>query len=211
MTSEARANVPAWWAEGRLLENCNCTTVCPGHVHFSQACTHERCKGFWIVRFHGGELEGVDLAGVDAVVAYDSPQHMIAGDWTEVIVVSDGASEAQRTAVDRILSGAVGGPWQVLDRFVGRRLPTRSADIRVEEESRSKRIEVEGILDSTLEAIRGRDRERFVTFENMFNQVHAPSQVIARGTSRYDDGTISVTTDGTHGLWSDFRWEVSGD
>ena len=210
MTSEHMPRA-SWWAKGVLFENCNCTTVCPGHVHFSQACTHERCKGFWVVRFREGELDGVDLAGVDAVVAYDSPQRMISGDWTEAILVTDTASERQVGAVERILSGAVGGPWQVLDRFVAQRMPTRTAAIRIEEEDRTKRIVVDGVLESSIEAIKGRDREHLVTFENIFNQVHAPSQVIARGTSRYDDGTITLATEGTHGLWSDFSWVVTGE
>lgn len=201
----------SWWARGLLFENCNCTTVCPGHVHFSQDCTHERCKGFWVVRFREGMLDGVDLKGVDAVVAYDSPQQMIAGGWTETILISDTATPPQVDAVERILSGAVGGPWHVLDRFVEHRTPTRTARITIEEDDRAKKVMIKGVLESSVEAIRGRDRESRVTFENMFNQVHAPSQVIAMGTSRYDDGSIAVETQGSHGLWSDFSWTVTGE
>src|SRR5262249_59594081 len=29
----------SWWARGLLFENCSCTLVCPGHLHFSQNCT----------------------------------------------------------------------------------------------------------------------------------------------------------------------------
>jgi hypothetical protein len=209
MTSDT---APAsWWAKGLLFENCNCTTVCPGHVHFEQACTHERCKGYWAIRFRDGALGGVSLAGVDAVVAYDSPQRMIDGGWTEVILVGEGATAEQVEAVEAILTGVAGGPWEILARFVGRRLPTRRAPMHIVEEARTKRIRVEGILESTVEAIRGRDRSKPVTFENMFNQVHATTQVIARGTSSLDNGVVTVTTDQTHGLWSDFHWVVSGE
>ena len=201
----------AWWAKGLLFENCNCTVVCPGHVHFDQLCTHERCKGYWAIRFREGDLGGVDLTGVDAVVGYDSPQHMISGGWTEVILIGDGASAEQIGAVESILNGTAGGPWSVLDRFVEHRLPTRTVPMRILEEERSKQVEVDGELFSRVEAVRGRDRSKLVTFENMFNQVHAPSQVIAKGTTRYDDGTLSVATEETHGLWSDFNWVVSGD
>lgn len=205
------AAATAWWARGLLFENCNCTVVCPGHVHFDQLCTHERCKGYWAIRFREGALGGVDLAGVDAVVGYDSPQHMISGGWTEVILVGDQATVAQVDAAESILNGSVGGPWAVLDRFVEHRLPTRTVSMRIDEEPGSKRIEVEGLLSSRVEAIRGRDRSKLVTFENMFNQVHATSQVIAKGTTHYDDGTLTVSTVETHGLWSDFHWTVSGD
>ncbi len=200
----------AWWARGLLFENCNCTTVCPGHVHFSQNCTHPRCKGYWVVRFLEGELNGVDLGGVDAVVAYDSPQQMISGDWTESILISDTATAEQLDAVERILTGAVGGPWEVLDRFVAERVPTRRAEIRIEEDDTKKRVSVRDVLDGQVEAIRGRDRDLRVTFDNMYNQVHAPTQVIAMGTSRYDDGRISMQTEGSHALWSDFDWAVTG-
>jgi hypothetical protein len=104
----------------------------------------------------------------------------------------------------------VGGPWVVLARFVGRRLETRSLPVRIEDAGKTKRIVIDGLLDGVLEAIRGRDRERTVTFENMFNQIHAPSQVVARGTTNLDDGTLVVRTEGTHGLWSSFRWSNAG-
>jgi hypothetical protein len=198
----------AWWARGLLFENCSCQSVCPGHVNFDQLCTDERCVGYWALRFDEGELDSVSLAGVSAVVAYDSPQHMIEGHWTEALIVDERATEAQRAAVEKILTGKAGGPWEVLDRFVSKRLPTRYLPIRIDDDGRTKRVVVPGLLDSTIEAIRGRDRTKTVTFENMFNQIHAASQVIATGATRYDDGDITVRTDRTHALYSRFDWSA---
>ncbi len=53
--SPAPSQPPKWWAKGLLFENCCCQVVCPGHVHFDQACTLERCTGYWAVRFDEGE------------------------------------------------------------------------------------------------------------------------------------------------------------
>lgn len=47
-----------------------------------------------------------------------------------------------------------------------------------------------------------------VLFENIFNQIHAPKQVLATGTTAYDDGVIRIETAKTHGLFSNFEWRV---
>ncbi|MDW7709141.1 MAG: DUF1326 domain-containing protein [Deferrisomatales bacterium] len=200
--------VAPWHAEGLLFENCSCTLVCPGHVHFSQGCTLDRCVGYWAVRFDAGEIDGVDLAGAKAVVAFDSPQHMIEGGWTQVLVLDPAGAEAQRAQVERILRGEAGGPWAVLGRFVGERRPTILAPIVIEDEGRVKKVRVEGLLDARVEAIRGRDKGREVTFENMFNQIHPPSQVLALGSTVFDDGEIRIGTKDSHALYSHFTWRV---
>ncbi len=197
-----------WWAEGLLFENCNCTAVCPGHIHFSQKCTHEVCHGFWAIRFDGGRVGEVDLAGVDVVVVYETPQVMVDGGWKQVIIVSDRAGVAQRRAVEEILTGMRGGPWEILARFVGDGRPTRIARIRIEEAPERKSVTVKGVLEGAVEAIRGRNRAQPVTFENIYNQIHDTTQVIARGSTRYDDGEIVIANEGTHGLWSRFRWSA---
>ena len=69
----------SWWAKGLVFENCNCQLVCPGHIHFDQVCTHERCKGYWAIAFEDGEVGTTRLAGRRVVIAYDTPQRMIAG------------------------------------------------------------------------------------------------------------------------------------
>ncbi len=223
-----------WWAEGLLFENCNCTAVCPGHIHFSQKCTHEICHGFWAIRFEGGRVGAgggggsragdagrardmnragadgcagdIDLAGVDVVVVYETPQVMVDGGWKQVIIVSDRATGAQRRAVEEILTGMRGGPWEILARFVADAQPTRTAPIRIEEAPGRKAVTVTGVMRGAVEAIRGRNRAEPVTFENIYNQIHDTSQVIARGSTRYDDGEIVIANEGTHGLWSRFRW-----
>jgi len=135
---------------------------------------------------------------------------MIEGSWTEVVLIDAPAGDAQRNAVEGILTGQVGGPWEILARFVSNWLPTRTAAIRIEEEERGKRVSVDGILDASIEEIKGRDRSKPVTFENMYNQIHPPTQMLARGTTRHDDGTIRVDTKDTHGLYSSFHWRVEG-
>ena len=196
-----------WWAEGLLFENCNCTAVCPGHIHFSQPCTHEVCHGFWAISFEGGRVGGTDLAGVDAVVVYEAPQVMVDGGWRQRIIVSDRADRGQRRAVEEVVTGARGGPWEVLARFVSEALPTLSAPVRIDDAPGRKAVTVAGLLESTVEAIRGRNREDPVTFANIYNKVHDSTQVIALGSARYDDKEIVIDNKGTHGLWSRFRWK----
>ena len=195
-----------WWAEGLLFENCNCTAVCPGHIHFSQPCTHEVCRGFWAIRFEGGRVDGTDLAEVDAVVVYETPRVMVNGGWRQRIIVSEGAGRARRRAVEEIVTGRRGGPWEVLARFVSDPLPTRSAPMAIADAPGRKTVTVAGLLEGAIEAIRGRNRSEPVTFANIYNKIHDSTQVIARGSTRYDDGEIVIDNEGTHGLWSRFRW-----
>ena len=58
---EAATPVPAWWAKGLLFESCNCQIVCPGHIHFSNKCTHERCMGYWAIRLEEGTYGDVGI------------------------------------------------------------------------------------------------------------------------------------------------------
>ena len=242
-----RGMIDRWWARGLLFESCNCQVVCPGHVHFSQSCTHERCIGYWALRFDEGSYGGTRLDGVRAVVAFECPQLMIAGGWTEVLLIDEEASPDQREAVEAILRGDAGGPWEVLARFVSDWLPTRHVPIEIQDEGKIKRVWVgraargsvarksglmmEGagsprvksgaaveaddspdepvaLLEASVEDIRGWDRDLPVTFRNMFNQIHAPTQTIARGETRGAIGGIRLRNAGTHGLHSRFDWRV---
>ncbi len=260
---DAMSRPPGWWARGLLFESCNCQVVCPGHIHFSQQCTHERCIGYWALRFDEGRYGGIRLDGTRAVVAFECPRLMIAGDWTEVLLIDEAASSDQRAALETILRGDAGGPWEVLARFVSEWLPTRFAPIRIEDRGKVKRVRVGvphgsarasnttveaagpsdppdnraggtrptqeesdptgppddrargsateangSLLEASIEDIRGRDRDLPVTLRNMFNQIHAPTQTLARGETRGDVGAIHLRGTGTHGLHSRFEWRV---
>jgi hypothetical protein len=199
---------PAWWCRGLLFENCACTLVCPGHMHFSQLCTHERCKGFWAMRFDAGMFGDVPLAATKAVIVFDTPQRMIDGHWTQTIIIDKSASDAQRAALETILSGRAAGPWQKLNAFVEKQSPTEFHAIEMQDEDTVKRVSIADRLKGVVTQIRGRDRSKPVTFENIFNQIHAPSQVLALGDTDYDDGVIVISNRGTHGLTSTFEWSV---
>ena len=93
-----------WWAKGLSFENCSCQLVCPGHMHFEQLCTHERCLDYWAIRIKAGEFGHIPLADLRAVIAFDAPQHMISGDWTEIILIDENATSEQRAALETIFS-----------------------------------------------------------------------------------------------------------
>lgn len=208
MTSE-RSTVPAWWARGLLFENCTCTLVCPGHMHFSQLCTYDRCKGYWALRVDEGRFGDVPLDGMKAVIAYDTPQRMIDGGWTQALIVDASATTEQRRAMETILTGRAAGPWAKLAGFVATQFPTEFLPIEIADEGTTKRVSIRDRLTGVIAQIRGRDRSQPVVFENSFNQIHAARQELYRGDTDYDDGRIVVHNAGSHGLASRFEWRVA--
>jgi hypothetical protein len=197
-----------WWAKGLIFENCACTLVCPGHMHFSQLCTHERCKGYWALRFDTGAFGGVTLAGLRAVIVFDTPQRMIDGNWIQLLIIDEAATPEQRQALETILTGRAGGPWAKLAGFVGTQLPPEFRPIDIVDDGASKRLTIRDRLTAIVTQIRGRDKTKPVMFENAFNQIHAPAQVLALGDTEYADGTIVIRNTGSHGLFSTFDWAV---
>jgi hypothetical protein len=178
-------------------------------MHFSQLCTHERCKGYWAFRFDEGTLGDVSLAGVKAVIAFETLQRMMDGQWTQSLIIDPSASPAQRQATESILTGKVGGPWAKLAGFVATQQPTEFLPIEIADEGGTKRISIADRLKGVITQIRGKDRSQPVVFENIFNQIHASRQVLALGDTEYNDGVIVVHNAGTHGLFSQFDWVVS--
>src|SRR5512143_2537473 len=155
-----------WWARGLLFENCNCQLICPGHMSFKQLCTHERCRGHWAMHLDDGRLEETSLSGFNVVILFDAPQQMFAGGWTTAMYIDERANEQQRYKIEQILSGQVGGPWSVLARFVAQRLETQFLPIHFEDAGRIKRMWIEGIFDTSIEAIRGKDKSSEAVLSN---------------------------------------------
>jgi hypothetical protein len=200
--------IPSWSARGLIFENCSCTLVCPGHMHFNQNCTYERCKGYWALRFDEGVFGEIPLAGIRAVIAFDTPQRMIDGGWLQTIIIDEAASPEQRRAIEVILTGQAGGPWEKLAGFVETRQPTEFRRIEISDEGATKRASIVDRLKTAVTQIRGRDKTKPVLFQNIFNQIHAPTQVVALGNSEYDDGVVRFSNTSSHGLFSAFDWRV---
>ena len=195
-----------WWAKGLLFENCNCQLICPAHVSFKQNCTHERCTGYWAIRFEEGAYGDVPLRGLGAVVLFETSQRMYEGGWIEGIYLDENADESQRGALETILKGNAGGPWAILARFVATWLETRTVTLKFEDEGRRKTLTVEGILETRIEALKGNPGPEAV-LQNLYNTIHGPTHVLARGSSRCTDRGLNIATEGTHALYSQFSWQ----
>jgi hypothetical protein len=109
-----------WAIAGTYLESCNCDAICPCRRVGGRAggrSTHGLCLGAlsWLVQ--EGHLDGVDLAGLGAVIVSRYHDDEPRSPWTYYLYVDERGSAAQRDALARILTGAEGGtpsrqfPW----------------------------------------------------------------------------------------------------
>lgn len=195
-----------WWGKGLLFENCNCQLICPAHLSFKQSCTHERCIGYWAIRFEEGVYGDVPLHGLMAVLFWDSPQRMYDGGWSERIYLDENADAFQREALEAIFKGSAGGPWAILAKFVGTWLETQSVAFKFVDEGRKKNLTVEGLFETKIETLRGPDPDADPVLVNLFNTIHGATHILARGSSRCSDPGFTLDTEGTHALYSRFSW-----
>jgi hypothetical protein len=199
-------HVPTWWAKGLLLENCNCRLLCRCHISYRQPADHERCLGFLAARIDDGAYGDVPLGGLQAVVLVDAPQIMTEPDWALGICIDERANQAQREAVERILSGQAGSGWGVLGALVARRLETQIVPIDIQHNEAACTVRVGDVLEASLAAAKGADKSGPPRLENVHNQVHGPSEVLAWGSTHHKGELHHRDTEETHAIWSRFSW-----
>ena len=103
MTEAANDAGTSWFIKGREFVHCNCGYGCP--CQFNALPTHGHCQAVAAVEIDEGRHGDTDLAGtrIGMIVKWPGPIHE--GHGHVVPIVDEGASEAQRNALLRIMSG----------------------------------------------------------------------------------------------------------
>jgi len=100
-----------WQMKGDTISACNCDFGCP--CNFNAPPTYGNCQGLYAFHINEGSFEGTKLDGVTIGVALNAPEAIHNGNMTLYVAVDQKANPKQREALGTILSGKVGGPFQV--------------------------------------------------------------------------------------------------
>lgn len=126
----------AWSIAGDYFESCNCDAICPcrtvGGVPGGRS-THGICMGVLSWQVHEGQLDGLDLSGLNAAFAIRYDDDEPGSPWSFVVYVDERGSKEQRDALAAILTGKLGGdtanlPWS---RKPSNELAVRAAQIEI--------------------------------------------------------------------------------
>ena len=102
----------AWRISGTYIANCSCNLICPCPVDGPPTSPDGQCRGVAVFHVAEGNLDDTDLSGVNVGLVNYWPSNLTAGNWKLGIVVDEGASGEQADALERIIKGDEGGPFE---------------------------------------------------------------------------------------------------
>ncbi len=147
-----------WFVKGREFANCNCDYGCP--CQFNALPTYGNCRAVAGYVFDEGRFGEVSLDGTRCALIAQWPKAIHEGNGTMQLIVDERASEAQRDALLKIMSGEDTEPmatmWAVFASTVSQFLDplVKPLDIEIDVDARTARISVPGVVDATGEPIR---------------------------------------------------------
>src|SRR3954454_20454505 len=139
----------SWRIRGTYFESCNCDAICPCRRIDGRAggrSTHGVCLGVLSWLIHEGAAEGTDLSGLPVALASRYSDDEPGSPWTWTLYLDARASAEQRTALEGIFTGRLGGdalrhfPWAwkaselvaVTDVFEPRAVPAHTVVVEVQ-------------------------------------------------------------------------------
>src|SRR5215471_8945108 len=146
----------AWRIDGTYFESCSCDTLCPcTWSALTAKATHDRCRALFAYHVDSGEIEGIDVSGLNFALFLDTPPVMADGDWRVGVYLDDAASDRQEEKLGALLSGQLGGPPAMLG--------VEKVPITYSEDGHSHRVQIGDAVDVGVEdftALAGQDPVR---------------------------------------------------
>ena len=101
-----------WQLNGQVLIACNCDWGCP--CNFNARPTTGQCEGGWTWHVDHGTYGDVALDGLNWSVYAKWPGAIHEGKGEALLLIDDRADAKQRRAIEVLLEGKSGGPWETL-------------------------------------------------------------------------------------------------
>lgn len=191
--------------EGDYFETCNCDVSCP--CIWLKPADRDSCDVMLAWHVTDGNKDGVDLSGLNAVMAVHSPKQMTDGNWKVALYLDDRAAPEQSEALGAVFSGAAGGYLAGLGPLIGEVAGVEPAAITFDRSDGSLRAEVAGALSMGSEETKGMDGTTAPVISNpFFGALPQPVTQAKAGDVSYH-GHWDVEYSGTNSFVSDFKYE----
>jgi hypothetical protein len=197
----------AWKLKGSYVETCSCDLICPCNASFDHGATYDYCRVTLAFAIREGEIDGIDVGGLNVAAIADTPKVMTDGNWRLGIFVDERASDEQMEKLVGVFSGQMGGPMGALAPLVGEVLGVERAAIDVVDDGLRHGVRVGDVIDFEIQDIVpfGVETGQPVRFDGMFHPV-APNLTIAEAT-RSRISAFGIEYEGKTGLsTAEFSW-----
>ena len=141
-----------WVFKSETYDNCNCAINCG--CQFNLPSTHGYCQSAFIGHLVDGHFNDTPITGLNWAALYKWPGEIADGRGKRQIIIDERADEAQRSALETIISGGACTPLSNLFSVFASTcsefcktlfLPI---DLDADLEARTARVEIPGILES---------------------------------------------------------------
>ena len=147
-----------WSIKGSEISTCNCAWGCP--CQFNALPTNGDCRAVVGMRIDHGHFGDVKLDGLKAVGVFAWPGAIHEGHGEGLAIIDERADERQREALLKILSGQETEPFATIFSVIAAMTEKlhpplfRKIDFETDEDARTGRFSVAGIVDAKAEPIR---------------------------------------------------------
>jgi hypothetical protein len=195
-----RERMMAWTISGTYAANCSCRLICPCPVDGTPTGPGDKCHGVGVFSIAKGSSDDLDLSGVNVGLVNRFPSNISAGNIEVGIVVDEGASDEQFSALERIFKGEEGGPFGELSALFGNWLGAERAAVTFSGgDTPSFSI---GDSSATFEPLVGPDGSHTTVKGAAFG--FAPEFRVGRGPGHMS--ALGVEFDGSYGETADFEF-----
>ncbi|HKU59547.1 MAG TPA: DUF1326 domain-containing protein [Gaiellaceae bacterium] len=143
----------SWRVAGSYFETCSCDVVCSCTASLALGATHDYCRVVLVFHVNEGEVDGVDVSGLNVAAVAETPKVMSDGNWRLGVFVDAAASDEQAEKLGGVFSGALGGPMEALGPLVGENLGVERAPIEVREDGLTHSVKIGDAVEFEIEDV----------------------------------------------------------
>ncbi len=171
----------AYMLEGKLLEVCNCNTLCPCWI--GEDPDNGTCDSALAYHFDRGNIDGVDVSGLTLALAVHIPGNVLKGNWKAIVFVDQKATPQQEAALLSVYSGKQGGPVAELVKLVGEILAIERAPITFTVTGGKGTLKVGDTVYAELSPFTGPTGEPTRLVESIFSTIPGSPAYVAKAST----------------------------
>jgi len=153
-----------------------------------------------------GQINDVDVSGLNFALFLDTPPVMSQGDWRVGVYLDENATDGQTEQLGAVLSGQAGGPPAMLAPLIGEMLGVEKTPITYSEDGRGHHVRIGDAIDVGVEdfvALEGQDPVRLT---NVFHPSNTTLTVAPANAAHLSTFGVDWGREGQSGFSAPFSW-----